>query len=85
MNMKKKLLAIGVACGLSFNLAAEAPGETSVFFGSLESLVVEEPAPVGGEFTCTGNPREESSDCWAQYKAVEVARLRKTQRHGIWT
>jgi hypothetical protein len=85
MNMKKKLLAIGVACGMSFNLAAEAPGETSVFFGAPETLVVDEPAPVGGEVMCTGNPDNVSTECWAQYKAVQVARLRKIQRHGNWT
>ncbi|MFZ3321105.1 MAG: hypothetical protein WA190_01965 [Usitatibacter sp.] len=84
MNIKT-LLAIGIACGLSFDLGAEAPSETNPFYGAPETLVIEEPAPVAGELMCTGNPDDESTECWAQYRAVLVARLRKIQRHGIWT
>ena len=85
MNTKKKLFAIGVACGLSFNLGAEAPSETNVFFGGQDTLVIEEAAPVAGEVMCTGNPDDESTECWAQYRAVLVARYRRTYGHGIKT
>jgi hypothetical protein len=85
MDMKKKLLAIGAACGLSFNLCAEAPGETSIFFGAPETLVIDEAAPVPGEQMCTGNPEDESTECWAAYRAIAVARYRKAVRHGTWT
>ncbi|HLX22869.1 MAG TPA: hypothetical protein VKR38_05935 [Usitatibacter sp.] len=84
--IKKKLLSIGVvACGLSFNLGAEAPSGVNVFFGAPETLVVAEPAPVDGKYTCTGNPESEATECWAQYQAVLVARLHKAHRHGSWT
>lgn len=83
MNMRS-LFAIGVACGLSFDLGAEAPSEANVFFGAPETLVIEEPAPVA-EVKCTGNPEDESNECWAQYRAVLVARFRKIHRHGSWT
>ncbi len=85
MNTKKKVLAVGVACGLSFNLAAEAPGESSALYGSPMSLVVEEAGPAAGEVRCTGNPDDTSTECWAAYRAVLVARFRPVQRHGSWT
>ena len=85
MNMKQKVLAISVACGLSFNLAAEAPGESNALFGAPVSLVPEETGPGAGEVMCTGNPDDKSNECWAPYRAVLVAHLRRIQRHGSWT
>ncbi len=87
MNMnKKKLLSIGVvACGLSFNLGAEAPSEVNVLFGAPETLVVDQPEPVGGEYMCTGSLENEATDCWARYQAVLTGRLHKVPRHGSWT
>jgi hypothetical protein len=83
--MKKKLFAISVACGLSFNLAAEAPGETNILFGAPMSLVIEENGAAAGERMCTGNPSDQSSECWAPYRALVVAHIRRVQRHGSWT
>jgi hypothetical protein len=86
MNMKNKLFAVAVACGLSFNLAAEAPGESSAFFGSPVTPVIEDAAPNAGEVMCTSsNPDDKSTECWASYRAVLVARFRRVQRHGTWT
>jgi len=85
MNMKKKIFAIGVACGLSFNLGAQAPSENNILFGTSETLVVEQAAPVAGETTCTGNPELESTECWSRYRAVLSVHLRKVLVHGKWT
>ena len=70
--MKKKLFAVSVACGLSFNLAAQAPSETNVLFGAPVSLVIEQSAPAEG-------------DGWASYNAVLMAHFQRVQRHGRWT
>ncbi len=84
MNMKKLLLALGVF-GMSFDLGAEAPGELNVFFGSPETLVMEEAGPAPGEQMCTGNLDNDATECWTSYRAVLVARFRKTHGHGSWT
>lgn len=63
MNIKNKLFVISVACGLSFNLAAEAPGESAALFGAPASLVLEEagPSPAGSPARATPRTRHPSA------------------------
>jgi hypothetical protein len=82
MSMKKKVCALGLFL-LSFNLGAEAPSGTSIFFGATQAIDIQEALPVGDEVMCTGNPDDESTDCWASYKAVLTATLRRVHRHGL--
>jgi hypothetical protein len=75
--MKKKIAAIGIACGLSFNLSAEAPSETSIFLRAADGPGVEEVvAPMPGNARCSGNPQAGMAECWAPYRAVLVMRVR---------
>jgi len=84
MRITKTLFVIGMACGLSGNLGAEAPGEVNVLFGARDSLQFQEPGPVAGEMMCTGNPRDESTECGSQYRAVIAAQYRRVAVRGTW-
>ena len=85
MNLKMKLLAIGAACGLSFNLAAEAPSESNVFFSPTATLVIDEAPGAAQNQTCTGDASDPATECWASYRAVLGATFKKVQRKGTWT
>jgi len=84
MRIRKTLFAIGMTCGLSCNLGAEAPSEVNVLFGARDSLELQEPGPVAGETMCTGDPRDESTECGSQYRAVISAQYRRVAVRGTW-
>ncbi len=86
--MKKNLFALAIAIGSSFNLDAQAPVEANpLLAGSLDTLVIEEVAPIAGEALSSGDPRSNSAECSALYRAVLIAHVRKGSAihgRGLW-
>ena len=79
----KNILAIGLACCLPTGLAAEDQAEA--FLGTMNVLVIEEPASLAGGAQCAG--MAERSECMSFNRAVLTARIQKVSvlhERGRW-
>ena len=79
----KKLLAIGLACCLPTGLSAEDQSEA--FLGTMNVLVIEEPAALAGGTQCAGV--SDRSECMTFNRAVLTARIQKVSvlhERGRW-
>ena len=86
----KKLIAIGLACTLPLGLAAEDPNESAAFLGTVNVLVMDEPAPLARDVLCTRAPgakSAEATECMVLNRAVLTARIEKVsalRERGRW-
>ena len=79
----KNLFAIGLACCLPTGLAAEDQPEA--FLGTMNVLVIEEPASLPNGAQCAGVA--ERSECMTFNRAVLTARIQKVSvlhERGRW-
>ena len=85
--MKKKFLAIGLACCIPIGLAAEDSNANEAFLGTMNVLVVDDSAQTGTD--CTRAPVESagSAECMSFNRAVLTARIQKVSvlhERGRW-
>ncbi len=79
----KNIIAIGLACCLPTVISAEDPQEA--FLGTMNVLVIEEPAPLAAGAQCAGVA--EHTECMTFNRAVLTARIEKVSvlhERGRW-
>ncbi len=86
-----KLLMIGLACCVPLGLAAEDPGESPLFLGTVNVLVIEDSAPLARDVLCARAggeiAGENGMECMAAHRAVLTARIQKVSalhERGRW-
>jgi len=81
----KNFLAIGLACCIPLGLAAEDPSVSEDFLGSVNVLVIDEPAPLARDVLCAR--AGDKAECMTFSRAVLTARLQKVsalRERGRW-
>jgi len=69
----KNFLAIGLACCIPLGLAAEDPSVSEDFLGSVNVLVIDEPAPLARDVLCArAGDKAEVTVLTAEGKSVDV-------------